>query len=139
MKEVSGKGPSLVGPDISEEGEAIARKRFDGCDSTHLAPVGTVFGEGEAGVIVGGEGHGRELRAVGEGDVIGGEAFVGEGGRGDDEGRAHAEAKEEDRAMSGRETGQGLVEGFFEEVEVAKDGKGIRRAGREVLLLLFVV
>lgn len=61
--------------------------------------MGAVGGEGESGEV-GGEGlDGGEVRAVGEGDVVGGEAGLCEGGGGDDEDGAGAEAEEDDGAM----------------------------------------
>lgn len=138
MKESAGQSSGLVGPNIGEESEAVARKDFDGGYAAHIAPPGAVGGGPHAGVVVGGEAGGGELGAAGEGEVVGGEAFFGEGGGGDDENGAVAEAEAEDRAVSGRESGQGLVEGFFEEVEVAEYGTGIGRAWREILVVVVV-
>lgn len=117
----------------------MARKCFDGGNSAHLSPVGAIGGEREAHVVVGNLRNRRELRAIGKGSVVDGEAVFSEGGRGDNEDRTDSEAEEKNWAVLGGETGQGLVEGLLEEAEMTKDGKGIRKSWREILLqALFV-
>lgn len=92
----------------------MARKDFDGGYAAHVAPLRAVGGGSHARVVVGGEACGGKSGAVGEGEIVGGEAFFGGSGGGDDEDSADAEAKEKDRAMLSGEAGQGLVEGFLE-------------------------
>lgn len=52
----------------------------------------TVGGEGDVGEVIGEATDRMELGAAGEGDVIFGEALLGEAGGGDDEDRPRAEA-----------------------------------------------
>lgn len=91
----------------------MARKCLDGGDAAHVTPSGSVVVCCDGGVVVGDELLGGKFRAIGEGDVVGGEALFGESGGGDDEDGARAEAEEEDRAVLGRESGQELVERFL--------------------------
>lgn len=60
--------------------------------------------------------------AVGKDDVVFGEALLRGGWGGDDEHAAGAEVEEHDGAVAAGDFGQGAVEGFFEEVEVAEEG-----------------
>lgn len=91
----------------------MARERLDRGDAAHLPPSRSVIGGCEVGVVVGAEVEGGKPGAIGEDDVVGSEALFGESGRGDHEDWAGAEAKEEDRAVLCRESGQVLVEGFL--------------------------
>lgn len=75
----------------------------------------------------------EEVGAVGEDEVVFGEAFVGRGGGGDEEDAAGAEVEEDDGAVAGGEGGKGAVEGLFEEVEVAEEREAEKGGGWEVL------
>lgn len=59
---------------------------------------------GEAGIVVGHDSPHHEVRAVGEDDVVFGEAFIGGGGRRDDYGGTRTELEEENRAVSAGNT-----------------------------------
>lgn len=64
-----------------------------------------VGGPHEGGVVVPEVLPGEQLGAVGEDDVVSGEAFFGGGRGGDEEDRAGAEAEGEDRAVGFGEGG----------------------------------
>lgn len=76
-------------------------EELDGGDTADITPVRAVGGGGECGVVVGERLGGGEPGAVGEGDIVLGEAFFEE--------------------REGGDEGEGAVEGLLEEVEVAED------------------
>lgn len=56
------------------------------------------------------------MRAVGEDDVVLGEALFGGGRRGDQEDTAGSEAEEENRAILGGDFGKGSVHWCFQKI-----------------------
>lgn len=86
----------------------------------------------EAGVVVSHVLADEEARAVGEDDVVLGEAFLRDGRGGDDENGAGAEAEEYDWAIAGGDLGQASEEGFLQEVKMPDYGERKERRGRVV-------
>lgn len=126
-------GPDLLGADLGEGLEAVGGEDLEGGDPAKVAPVVAVGGPDEGGVVVAQVFAGQEAGTVGEDDVVLlCEAFLGGGRRGDDEDGAGSQSEEDDGAVAGGDGGQGSVEGFFEEVEVAEEWQGWERGGREV-------
>lgn len=119
--------------EIGDGAEAGGGEDLEGGDAAKVAPVGAVGRPYKSGVVVAEVLSGEESGAVEEGGVVLSEAGFGGGGGGDDEGGAGAEAEGEDGAVASGEGGEGLVEGFFEEVEVAEERER-GRAWRRVLV-----
>lgn len=96
--------------------------------------MGAVWGGAEGGLVETEVLGGEEGRAVGEDYVVGGEAFFGGHGGGNDENGVGAEAEAEDGAVDGREEGESLVEGLVgsagDEMEVADYGEEPGNGGR---------
>lgn len=105
---------------------------LEGGEFPEIAPEIAVGRPGEAGEAVAEVLAGEEAGAVGENDVVFGETLLRRGGGGDDEDAAESEAEEEDGAVALGESGEGAVEGLFEEVEVTDDRKSREGGGREV-------
>jgi len=82
-----------------------------------------VRGESNYGAVVAQVLASEHDRAVGEDDVIVGEAFFGGGGGGDDEDWAGTKAEVKDVDMLLGELGEGLVHWGLKKVKVAKDGE----------------
>ena len=139
-EEPSDHGVDFGGSDVIEGVDAVGGEDLDGRDAADVAPVGPVVGGADDGVVVCEVFSGGEVDAVGEGDVVLGEAFLSEGKGGDDEDGAGAEAEEEDAvgAVTGREAAECLVERLLEVVEVANDWKR-GRAWWVVFLFVLVV
>lgn len=123
----------LVAADGGERLEAVGGEELEGGDAAEVSPVVTIGGPGEAGVVVGHDSPRHQARAVGEDDVVFGEAFLGGRGGRDDDGGTGAESEEENGAVAVGNSGESLVERSLEEVEVADDGEGEERGWREVL------
>lgn len=70
-------------------------EEFRGGDAAEVAPVRAVRSGDECGEVVGEAFAAGETGAVGEGEVVFGEALFGGGGGGDEEGEARAEAEEQ--------------------------------------------
>lgn len=112
---------------MGERIELCGGEELRGGYAAEVAPVRAVRSGDEGGEVVGKALGAGKKGAVGEGEVVLGEALVGGGGGGDEEGRAGAEAEEERGVVAeGGEAGEGAVEGEGEEVEMADDRKGGR-------------
>lgn len=86
----------------------------DGGDAAEIAPIGPVVSTtNTSNVIIVDLLRRGEVGAVGKSDVVGREALVGDGGRGDDEDRAGTEAKEDNGTVAVGESGEGAVEGLL--------------------------
>lgn len=105
-----------------------------GGNAAEVAPVGPVAGGAESGVVVGQVLRRRQVGAVGKGDVVGGEALLGGGSRGDNENLVGAKTEEEDRTMAVGKADECAVEWLLQEMEMTNEGKG-RRARWESFLL----
>lgn len=115
--------PRLLFADDGRFLEAFGGEELDDGEAAEGPPEVAVRGPHVGGVVVG-QGVGRHAgRAVGEGDVVPGEAFFDGGRGGEDEGGAGAEPEEENRAVLGRQAAEGLVGRCFYEVEVADYGE----------------
>lgn len=77
----------------------------------------------EAGVVVADVLAQEEPGAVGEDDVVPGEAFLSERPRRDDDEVTGTDAKGDDGAVGLGEDEEGTVDGLLEVVEVADDGE----------------
>lgn len=122
----------FVRPYAGEAVEAVRGEDLQGHDPPQVPPVVPVRRPNQARVVVADVLAEEEAGAVGEDDVVLGEAFLGGGGGGYDQDAAGAELEEEDGAVAVRDGGEGAVEGLPEEVEVAEDGEGREGTGREV-------
>lgn len=87
----------------------MRRQDFSRGDPTVGAPQRAVRGPQDVGVLVAQDFCPEEAGPVGEDDVVAAQAFLGGGRGGDEEGGAGSELEEEDRAVTGRETGQSPV------------------------------
>ncbi|KAL0352102.1 UNVERIFIED_CONTAM: hypothetical protein Scaly_1598900 [Sesamum calycinum] len=80
---------------------------------------------------------GEQVRAVGEYDIIFGQALLGGGGGGDDEDAAGAELEEDYGTVAAGDLGQGTIEGFLEEQRtLGKPGLSIRSSADPALIRL---
>jgi len=68
--------------------DAVGGEEFEGGDAAEVAPVVTVGGGAEGGVVVEDVFAGEEAGAVGEGEVVFGEAVLEKGVGGDDDDEA---------------------------------------------------
>jgi hypothetical protein len=82
----------LGAADVGGAEKAMRGEHLDGGNAAEVAPVGAVAGGAQRGVAVGEVAQGGEPRAVGEGDVVGGQALLGDGGVGDVDHEAGAES-----------------------------------------------
>ena len=81
--------------------DAGGGENLEGGDSPEVSPVVSVVSPGHAGVVVADVLSGQELGAVGENDVVLGQAFFG-GRRGrNKDGVARAQLKENNGAVAG--------------------------------------
>lgn len=99
---------------------------------TEAAPVRPVLGKGEAFAAVGQELRGFRPWSVSEDGVMRSEYLLGEGRRGDEDGRDGAKAEVEDWAVDLGELGYSSVGEGSECEEVSDDGEGTR-ARREMV------
>ena len=76
------------------------------------------------------------MGAVGESNIVGREALLGDRGRGDNEDRVGAKMEEEKRAITISNSSEGTVEGILEQIKVTYEGERWR-AWREVLPVLW--
>lgn len=79
--------------------DALVAEELEGAELAHGAPVGAVGGEGDVGVVVEEGPGGEEVRAGGEGEVVGFEGGLGRGGGGEDDGGDLAELEVEEGAV----------------------------------------
>lgn len=85
--------------DFKEGVEARRREDVDGDDAAEVAPVVAVGGNGDGGVVVPYILAGEEVRAVGQDDVVLGEAFLHRERRRNDDDKTGAEPEGENRAI----------------------------------------
>ncbi|KAK3423287.1 hypothetical protein EUGRSUZ_F00174 [Eucalyptus grandis] len=115
--------PDLLLPDGEGAGEAVRRKDLHGREAAEVAPVGAVGGAADGGVAVSHDLARERAGAVGEGDVVPGEALLSRGRGGYDDRGPRAQGEGEDRAIAVGEGLKGAVDRLFYEVEVADDGE----------------
>lgn len=133
MIELSGQAEGFVGPNMRQRLQPLRRQELQRRNPAEISPVVAVGGPGEAGVVVTEISAVEEIGPVREDDVILlGQAFLRERWRRDEENGPGAQAEEEGRPVSPRHVGEAPVEGPLEEVDVADQGEGRKRAGREV-------
>ena len=94
----------------------------DGGDAAEVAPVVTVGGGTQSGIVVEDVLSGEELRPVGQYDVVLGEALLDQGRRGHHHDEAVTEPEGEYVSVGSGESREGSVHGWLEVVEVANDG-----------------
>lgn len=78
----------------------MRREDLDGGDAAEVSPVVAVRGEGDVGVVIAEMLAGEEARAVGQDDVVFGEALANDRGRRNDNDKTRAKTQREDLAVA---------------------------------------
>lgn len=130
--ELPNQGPHLLQTDGGENLEPVGGQDFNGGDSAEAAPVVPIRGPHEIRVVVPEALGYEETGAVGEHDVVLGQAFFGCGRGRHHENRPGAEPEKHNRTVPVRDVGESPVDGFVQEVEMADEWERGERGRRQV-------